>query len=100
MQVKNITPEELQQRLKNGEDVTLLDVREDHEFRAGHIEGSFHIPLGQVLQRYRELNPDKEAVVICRSGNRSRLACEWLSEKGFDVLNLEGGLIRWNKTQQ
>lgn len=100
MQVRNITPEELQQRLKNGEDVTLLDVREDHEYRVGHIEGSIHIPLGQVLQRFRELNPDKETVVICRSGNRSRLACEWLAEKGFDVLNLEGGLTRWNQTQQ
>ncbi|MNJ63553.1 Thiosulfate sulfurtransferase PspE precursor [compost metagenome] len=73
----------------------MLDVREPEEWAEGHIEGAKHIPLGQVLERLRELNADEELIVICRSGNRSGLACELLEEKGFNVVNMTGGLLAW-----
>lgn len=92
---KEITPQELSKRLKNGEQVLMLDVREPDEWGAGHVRGAKHIPLGQVLERLNELNADEELVVICRSGNRSGLACELLQEKGFNVVNMTGGLLAW-----
>ncbi|WHX49827.1 rhodanese-like domain-containing protein [Paenibacillus woosongensis] len=92
---KEISPQELSARLKKGEAVKMLDVREPEEWAAGHIEGAKHIPLGQVLERLRELDADEELIVICRSGNRSGLACELLEEKGFNVVNMTGGLLAW-----
>ncbi|WP_019635214.1 rhodanese-like domain-containing protein [Paenibacillus fonticola] len=92
---KEISPQELSARLKKGEAVKMLDVREPEEWAAGHIEGAKHIPLGQILERLRELDADEELIVICRSGNRSGLACELLEEKGFNVVNMTGGLLAW-----
>ncbi|WP_055106564.1 rhodanese-like domain-containing protein [Paenibacillus ihumii] len=92
---KEISPQELSARLKKGEAVKMLDVREPEEWAAGHIEGAKHIPLGQVLERLSELDADEELIVICRSGNRSGLACELLEEKGFNVVNMAGGLLAW-----
>lgn len=92
---KEISPQELSARLKKGESVKMLDVREPEEWAAGHIKGAKHIPLGQVLERLRELDADEELIVICRSGNRSGLACELLEEKGFNVVNMTGGLMAW-----
>ncbi|MFD3261443.1 rhodanese-like domain-containing protein [Paenibacillus lentus] len=92
---KEITPPELSERLKKGEKIMMLDVREPDEWAAGHVRGAKHIPLGQVLERLNELNADEELVVICRSGNRSGLACELLQEKGFNVVNMTGGLLAW-----
>ncbi|MUG46504.1 rhodanese-like domain-containing protein [Paenibacillus woosongensis] len=92
---KEISPQELSARLKKGESVKMLDVREPEEWAAGHIKGAKHIPLGQVLERLRELDADEELIVICRSGNRSGLACELLEEKAFNVVNMTGGLMAW-----
>ncbi|WP_110930347.1 rhodanese-like domain-containing protein [Paenibacillus bouchesdurhonensis] len=92
---KEITPQMLSERLKKGEQVKMLDVREPDEWAEGHVRGAKHIPLGQVLERLNELNADEELIVICRSGNRSGLACELLQEKGFNVVNMTGGLLAW-----
>ncbi|WP_339158483.1 rhodanese-like domain-containing protein [Paenibacillus sp. FSL W8-0186] len=92
---KEISPQELSARLKKGEAVKMLDVREPEEWAAGHIEGAKHIPLGQILERLGELDADEELIVICHSGNRSGLACELLEEKGFNVVNMTGGLLAW-----
>ncbi len=92
---KTTTPQEVADKLNNGEKLYLLDVREPEEWAAGHVEGAKHIPLGQLTGRLHELDPSKETTVICRSGNRSGLACELLSEKGFNVVNMTGGLNAW-----
>lgn len=92
---KEITTQELSERLNKGEKVKMLDVREPDEWAAGHVTGAMHIPLGQVVERLNELNADEELIVICRSGNRSGLACELLQEKGFNVVNMTGGLLAW-----
>jgi rhodanese-related sulfurtransferase len=92
---KEITPQALVARLKSGESLMIVDVRESDEWNAGHIAGAKHIPLGQLQDRLHELESKRETFLVCRSGNRSGLACELLSEKGFDVVNMTGGLNAW-----
>lgn len=92
---KAITPKEVADQLKKGNSLKLLDVREHGEWAAGHIQGAKHIPLGQLLERLHELEPEQETIVICQSGNRSGLACELLNERGYRVVNMTGGLNAW-----
>lgn len=73
----------------------ILDVREDDEWVAGHIEGAQHIPLADLPVRYGELPADTEVVVVCRSGGRSSRAVAWLSQNGVDAVNLDGGMGAW-----
>ena len=92
----DITPRELAAKLQNGEDVVMVDVREAHEWNAGHVEGAQHIPLAQVQQRLGEIPKDREIVMICRSGARSEHARRFLAQSGFTrVKNLVGGMQRW-----
>ena len=73
----------------------LLDVREDDEWRAGHIEGAQHIPLGELGQRLGELPEATTIVAVCRSGARSGVAVRGLRQLGFAAENLDGGLASW-----
>ncbi|WEK55493.1 MAG: rhodanese-like domain-containing protein [Candidatus Cohnella colombiensis] len=82
-------------RLKRGEKFNILDVREQEEWDSGHIPNATHIPLGQLEHRYSELNAAEEIVVVCRSGKRSEKACEILSAKGYNVINMIGGMSEW-----
>ena len=81
--------------IRNRDDVILLDVREDDEFKAGHIPGAEWIPLGQLSSRLDELPKDKTIVAVCRSGNRSAQATEILRQNGFDAHNMQGGMNSW-----
>jgi len=71
--------------------VTLLDVRTTMEYDNGHIDGFVNIPLDDLRGRLAELDPHKTVYVNCRSGQRSYLAARILSQRGFDVYNLDGG---------
>ncbi len=71
--------------------VTLLDVRTDKEYAAGHIPGTVHIPLDSLRERLSELDRGKRVYVNCQSGLRSYLACRILAQKGFECYNLIGG---------
>lgn len=93
---RTIKPEEVQAQLQSGESLYMLDVREPNEWAAGHVAGAMHIPVGQLTERRQELDPNREMIVICRSGNRSGLACELLEEMGFQVVNMTGGLNAWS----
>jgi rhodanese-related sulfurtransferase len=74
----------------------MLDVREPDEWIAGHIPNAHLIPLGQLAQRLKELNPDQEIVVVCRSGNRSAQARDILLGAGFKyVTSMAGGMNDW-----
>lgn len=73
----------------------VVDVREDDEWVAGHIEGALHIPLGDVPVRYGEIDADTPVYVICRAGGRSSRAVAWLSQNGVDALNVDGGMGAW-----
>ena len=73
----------------------LLDVREPHEWQAGHVQGARHIPLGQLGQRQRELPGGRPVIVVCRTGGRSARAASLLAGQGRDVSNLRGGMRGW-----
>jgi sulfur-carrier protein adenylyltransferase/sulfurtransferase len=75
----------------------LLDVRQPAEYRSGHLPGAVFIPLPELLDRFKELDPSKPVVTYCRSGNRSRSAAAILLTEGFaPVYSLDGGITAWN----
>jgi rhodanese-related sulfurtransferase len=73
----------------------VLDVREPMEWVAGHVEGSRHIPMSQLLARAQEIPTDRQLLVVCRSGHRSAQVAMWLNSQGVDAVNLDGGLDAW-----
>ncbi len=77
------------------EGVTVLDVREPVEWQYGRIDGSVHIPLTQIPARADELPVDQQLLVVCQVGGRSAQATAFLREKGFEAINLAGGLVGW-----
>lgn len=81
-------------------DWVVLDVREPHEWAAGHIEGAVHIPLGDLTARVGELDPHDRTVVVCAVGGRSARATAWLHQQGHDVANLAGGMDAWEDAQR
>jgi molybdopterin/thiamine biosynthesis adenylyltransferase/rhodanese-related sulfurtransferase len=92
----NITATELNERLRKGDDLFLLDVREPMEWDAGHLEQAKHVPLRQVPGALGDIPRDREIVCICRSGGRSAQAQQYLRQNGYDrVLNLSGGMKSW-----
>lgn len=97
LQLKSITAPELKERLANDNDIVLLDVREPDEHAEKNISNSLLIPLGQIPARITELEPykNREIIVYCRSGNRSGQACSYLSQYGYNVVNLSGGMLKW-----
>jgi rhodanese-related sulfurtransferase len=98
-QVKQISVTDLHQQLQNNNSPLLVDVRSPEEYECdGHIEGSRLLPLQMLMARADELPQDKPIVCVCRSGNRSQVACEQLASMGFsDVTNLAGGMIDWKR---
>ena len=78
------------------EGVTVLDVREPVEWHHGHVEGALHVPLTEVPGRLEELPRDQQLLVVCKVGGRSAQATAFLREKGFEALNLEGGMLEWS----
>ena len=91
-----ISPQELKEKLDKKEKIVVLDVREDFERDICKIENSKHIPVGQVMERYSELNQNDEIITYCHKGGRSAYATEFLIEKGFkNVKNLRGGINAW-----
>ena len=100
----NITIQQLQEKIIENEEILLLDVRTRGEFEGplGHLPGSLLIPVQELEQRFIELNQykEKEIVVICRSGNRSVSATKILISKGFNAVNVIGGMKAWNKSKK
>ena len=93
--MKQITAGQLQQMIAEGNRPPVLDVRETGEFASGHIAGSLNIPLGLLPVRMQELDKNREWHVICLSGGRSAMACEFLNSHGFRTVNVTGGMSAW-----
>jgi rhodanese-related sulfurtransferase len=95
--MRHMTARELQAYLEQAEEKPLLlDVREPWEFQHCHIEGSELIPMGQIPAAFPELDFDRETVVICHHGIRSRHVALYLENMGFtNLINLSGGVAAW-----
>ncbi len=91
-----ISNDDLSRKLASGEPVHVLDVREPAEYAFARIPGAISVPLGQLEEQLSQLDPNKEYAVICRTGNRSDMACQMLAEKGFtNVKNVVPGMSEW-----
>lgn len=77
------------------DDIQLLDVREQYEWDAGHIEGAVHIPMAELNARQDEIARDRPVVAVCRVGGRSGQVAAALQRAGYDAENLEGGMQAW-----
>ncbi|RSJ82102.1 rhodanese-like domain-containing protein [Streptococcus cristatus] len=89
--IDSISTNELEKRLKSN--IQLIDVRMPAEFRRGHIKEAKNVPLSQIGQ----FSPANEETiyVICHSGMRSKMAAKKLKKKGYDVVNVRGGMSAW-----
>ena len=98
-----ISAEKARDMIDRDSNTVLLDVRTEKEYNSetGHLAGAKLIPVQELENRLAELEPWKARtiVVYCRSGNRSGRAAALLREHGFSALNMEGGILRWNKLE-
>ncbi|MCK6258120.1 rhodanese-like domain-containing protein [Fictibacillus sp. KIGAM418] len=99
-QIKTITPEEVKSKLKKGETISLIDVREDEEVAEGKISEAKHIKMMEVPNRLDEINKDEEHILICRSGKRSENVAHFLQENGYKVKNMVGGMMAYGKDSE
>ncbi|WP_458414241.1 rhodanese-like domain-containing protein [Schinkia sp. CFF1] len=93
--MKTITAKQLEELLKDGKELKLIDVREVDEVSAGKIPGADNIPLGLLEFRMNELDKSKDYIIVCRSGARSGRATQFLESYGYKVKNMTGGMLAW-----
>jgi sulfur-carrier protein adenylyltransferase/sulfurtransferase len=96
--MQEITALELKERMDRGDDIQLIDVRQPDEHDFARIPGAKLIPLGEVVARSNEIDPNRETVVHCKMGGRSAKAIEALQRSGFrgELKNLVGGITAWS----
>ncbi len=96
--LEDITAPELKQKLDAKEDFQLIDVRQPNEYEFARIEGATLIPLGEIISRMKELDSDREAIILCKMGGRSAKAIEVLLQSGYTgkLRNLRGGITAWS----
>lgn len=95
--IQHITAQQLQHQLADGDNLFLVDVREDFERELFNI-GGLHIPLAEVLNQAHKIPTDKPVIVYCRKGIRSQIAIQKLQERfGYkNLINLQGGIEEMN----
>lgn len=94
---KEFTPLEILQEMEKRRDMVMLDVREPVEVQICHLENARHIPMGDIPSKLKELPKDKDLVVFCHMGIRSKQVMNYLRKNGFSrVYNLKGGIDRWS----
>lgn len=94
--MRQVPVQEIHERLQGGDrSFTLLDVRENSEWREGHIEGAIHIPFHQLDKHLDRVPSHKPVAIICGSGKRSSIAGSLLQAEGFDPMNISGGMSAW-----
>lgn len=96
--VEEISATELKRLIDGGGNVQMIDVREPGEFSFAKIPGTKLIPLGEIISRMKELDPTREAIIICKMGGRSARAIEALKAYGYtgQLRNLGGGITAWS----
>jgi len=92
--VSDLTPAEAAARLHEG-DWQVVDVRTPEERPDGVIQGDVLIPLAELSARAGEIDPERPALIYCRTGSRSSMAVAALRAAGYDAHNLAGGMVAW-----
>ena len=90
--MRSIQTKQLKEKLGQ---VVLFDVREEDEYLEGHVPTAINIPLSVLEQRYLEI--EDESYIICHSGMRSMLACQFLEAQGVATTNVTGGTLSWDQ---
>jgi len=90
---REISREQAQKLLDEG--AQLVDVRAEHEWEMGRIEGATHLPLAELAERAGEIDKERPVVLYCRGGNRSTMAAEALAAEGYDAVKLSEGIVGW-----
>ncbi|WP_312049514.1 rhodanese-like domain-containing protein [Exiguobacterium profundum] len=93
--MKTITTTELEVLLQADDSLNLIDVREVDEYAGGHIKQAKNVPLSEFGAKVDELDRSKPIHVICAAGGRSMNASAYLDSLGFDVTNVDGGMMSW-----
>lgn len=95
--LKNISTSDLKKLLAENREINIIDVREVAEVSSGIIPGALNIPLGLLEFRMHELDKSKEYIMVCQSGGRSGRASQFLEGRGFNVINMTGGMLDWEQ---
>lgn len=94
--IKQISANELKEKLEHKESLILVDCREQNEWDQAHIKGAKLMPLSEFPEHAKKLDQNSQIIIQCRSGQRSMKACMYLEEQGFkNLTNLEGGILGW-----
>lgn len=93
--MKRLTPAEVKEAIEKRKPL-IIDVREKYEYDAGHIAGAQLIPLGEMNDRWKEIDPSQEVIFVCKVGKRSPQAAQLVLEKGFPNAGyMLGGMNEW-----
>lgn len=93
--LQEISPDELLAKIEAGEDLHILDIREDFEVVYGMIPGAVHMPMNTVPGHLKELDPDTNYILICRSANRTHDLGTFMAQHGYTVTHMTGGMLEW-----
>jgi rhodanese-related sulfurtransferase len=89
-----VSPEQAQAAVDSG-DAQLVDIREDYEYAAGHIEAARHVELQALPAQADSLDRARPVIFQCRSGARSLMAAQAFRQAGFQAYSMSGGLVQW-----
>lgn len=95
MSSKTISVDQLKQSVGHHDPIQIVDVRSTSEFNAGHVPGAINIPMEQIEARLADLDTTRPIVLVCQSGQRADMACEWISHEVPQAAVLEGGTSAW-----
>lgn len=93
--ISQVEPAQVSAMITQSPKPYVLDVRTPGEYKQGHINGAELIPLDELPAKIKRLPKEREIICVCESGSRSSVAARHLSEQGYKVSNLRGGMSRW-----
>lgn len=97
MDIPQLSPTEVAEKVKANPEIVFIDVREAEEIETARIEGTKWLPLSEIAMRSAEFDPSKETIVHCHHGMRSLQAAQFLKAKGFEnISNMSGGIDQWS----
>ena len=91
---RDLDPREAKELVEQG--AMMIDVRELSEWNHGHAPGALHLPMSIISEHLHKVPKDEDVVVCCRSGSRSSAVVSFLSNNGYKVLNMRGGMAAWH----